>query len=88
MTLNLLSRQQEELVAVGAAIAANCTPCLRSHFAKALDVGLTLDQLKAAVAVGQTVKNMPIRHVDEALHNLLGSKESERSPVTQASCCS
>jgi AhpD family alkylhydroperoxidase len=81
---SILTPQQEELVAVGAAVAANCTPCLRSHFGKALEAGATLDQIKAAVAVGQAVKQAPIRHVNEAWQELTGSGV----PPTNASCCS
>jgi AhpD family alkylhydroperoxidase len=75
-------------VAVGASIAANCIPCLRNHFGRALEAGLTLEQIRAAVAVGQAVKNAPSRHTSEAWQELLASKNSELTPEVKAACCS
>ncbi len=87
MTANTaLTRQQEELVAIGAAIAANCTPCLRSHFGKALEAGLTIPQLEAVVSVARAVKAAPIRHIDDAWRELQGAGTAPPSPV-QAGCC-
>lgn len=86
-TQNFLTPEQQELVAIGAAIAANCTPCLRAHFAKAVEVGLTRQQIAAAVAIGQGVKSAPNRHVNEAWLELSGAIEP--SPEHgKVSCCS
>ncbi len=87
MTANAaLTRQQQELVAFGAAIAANCTPCLRSHFGKALEAGLTVTQLDAAVSVARAVKATPICHIDEVWRELQGAGTDRTSPA-QAGCC-
>ncbi len=87
MTANAaLTPQQEEFVAFGAAIAVNCTPCMRSHFGKALEAGLTITQLEAAVSVARAVKATPIRHIDEAWRELKGAGTAQPSPA-QAGCC-
>ncbi len=87
MTANAaLTAQQEELVAFGAAMAANCTPCLRSHFGKALEAGLTLAQLEAAVSVARAVKATPTRDIDEAWRELQGAGSARPAPA-QAGCC-
>ncbi len=87
-TKSFLTPQEERLVAVGASIAANCIPCLRTHFAKALDAGLTIQQIRAAVAIGQAVKNAPSKHINEAWQELLGSADPQHVLEPKASCCS
>jgi len=46
-------------VAIGAAIASNCEPCLRYHVAAALKVGITLPDIAKAVALAAKVKETP-----------------------------
>ncbi len=87
-TKSFLTTQQEELVAVGASIAANCIPCLRIHFSRALEAGATLEQIRAAVAVGQAVKNAPSRHISEAWQELLAARDPQLAPEVKTSCCS
>ena len=86
-TKNFLTSEQQELVAIGAAIAANCTPCLRAHIAKAVEIGLNFQQVGAAVAIGQAVKNAPNRHVNEAWLELSGAA-SPSPEHGKVSCCS
>ena len=82
-----LSKEQEELVAVGAAIAANCEPCLKYHFRKAQEVGLTEDQLRTAVTVAQHVKETPARLILEAADRLLGPGGRPVPEPAKAGCC-
>jgi AhpD family alkylhydroperoxidase len=82
-----LSRDREELVAIGAAVAANCEPCLKYHLQKAREAGLVDDQLRAAVTVAQRVKETPARLILEAADRLL-APVSHRSPEpAKAGCC-
>jgi AhpD family alkylhydroperoxidase len=50
------SRRVEELVAIGAAIGANCEPCFKHHFQAALEAGATRDDIAGAVATARKVK--------------------------------
>lgn len=68
-----LSPREKELVAVGAAVAANCIPCLRAHFANAVAAGVTLEEIKAAVVLALAVKNAPSHHLMEAWQELAGT---------------
>ena len=46
-----------ELIAIGASIASNCEPCFRYHYDQARKLGVTNDELLAAVNVGLQVKD-------------------------------
>ena len=47
---------QQELIAVGASVTANCVPCLKFHLAKARDAGATEAQLGEAIRIGRKVR--------------------------------
>ncbi len=82
-----LSKEQEELVALGAAIAANCEPCLKFHLGKGTEAGLSTDQLKAAVAVARKVKETPARVILEAAERMLAPGGMSREGAAEAHCC-
>ena len=82
-----LSKEQEELVAIGAAVAANCEPCLKYHLREAAEAGLTDDQLRAAVTVAQKVKETPARLILEAADRLLGPAGRPSPVPAKAGCC-
>ena len=52
-----------ELVAIGAAIAANCEPCLRYHVRAATELGVTPADIARAVEMAAKVKDVPHRAV-------------------------
>ena len=52
-----------ELVAIGAAIAANCEPCLRHHVKAATELGVSLVDMARAVELAARVKDAPHRSV-------------------------
>lgn len=82
------SRDQEELVAIGAAVAANCEPCLKYHVRKAREAGLTDDQLRTAVSVARKVKETPARLILEAADRFLAPDDRPSSePAAKAGCC-
>jgi AhpD family alkylhydroperoxidase len=51
-----LDARVTELIALGAATAANCTTCLEHHMAKAQDIGLSAEEITAALEVGRRVR--------------------------------
>jgi AhpD family alkylhydroperoxidase len=51
----------EELVAIGAAIGSNCAPCFRSHFSRAIELGVSPDDIDRAVRTALAVKDVPAR---------------------------
>lgn len=82
-----LARDHQELVAIGAAVAANCEPCLKYHLRKAREAGLTDDQLRAAVTVAQKVKETPARLILEAADRLLAPGAPAAPEPAKAGCC-
>lgn len=46
----------KELVAIGASVGAHCQPCLEYHIQAAVEIGVSEADIRAAVAVGQTVE--------------------------------
>lgn len=52
-----------ELVAIGAAIAANCEPCLRYHTGEAAKLGVSQADMARAVEMGAKVKDAPHRSI-------------------------
>ena len=51
-----MDTRMEELIAIGAAVTANCVPCLRHHLGKAREVGAEEPEIRAAVRVGRSVR--------------------------------
>lgn len=46
----------KELVAIGASVGAHCQPCLEHHIQAALELGVTDEEIRQAVAIGHTVE--------------------------------
>ena len=50
-----MDKTTQELIAIGASVCAHCQPCLTYHVAKGRELGLTDDDIRAAIAVGHQV---------------------------------
>jgi len=51
-----VDKKTQELVAIGAAVTANCVPCFKFHFAKAREEHASDDEIREAVRVGRMVR--------------------------------
>jgi len=60
---SIYSEAVAELVAIGAAIAANCEPCFKAHYDKARKLGVSREDMMRAVTTAQSVKETPARAV-------------------------
>jgi len=85
-----------ELVAIGAAIASNCEPCFKFHFNKARKLGVSSEDMTAAVTMAKNVKDAPAKAVLQLAEKYLlrGTQEVDASAVTgesvdaePTSCC-
>ncbi len=65
-----------ELVAIGAAIAANCEPCFKYHYGQARKLGVSNEDMARAVTMAQKVKEAPARAVLELANRYLGCSAS------------
>jgi AhpD family alkylhydroperoxidase len=74
-----------ELVAIAAAMACNCEPCFKYHFDQARRLGVSKEDVRAAVNTGLSVKSAPHRKVVETAERYLSTGPAEGEPVP---CCS
>ncbi len=90
-----------ELVAIGAAIAANCEPCLKYHYRQAQLLGVSKADMASAVSMAARVKDSPHQAILRLADKLTGSAEgkpadtadpccgtaSHTEPESKTSCC-
>jgi AhpD family alkylhydroperoxidase len=82
-----LNNTERELVAIGAAIASNCVPCIEYHIPEARKAGLTDAQIGEAVRLADRVRQVPAKKVlDAAMALLGGARESAVTGAPAASC--
>jgi hypothetical protein len=72
------------LIAAGAAMAANCEPCLNKVVPDLIEAGVAEADIRKAVEIGQFVKDKPAAIMKEAADALAGSHLSE--PHTSEGC--
>ena len=75
--MNVLSDRDRELVAIGAAIASNCVPCIEYHVPAARKAGLDDGEIREAVLLADKVKRVPARKVLETAKSLLGQEDTD-----------
>ena len=63
--MNGLNDREKSLVALGAAIASNCVPCVEYHVPGAKRAGLSDIEIDAAVRIADKVRQVPARSVLE-----------------------
>lgn len=62
---DVLDPKTKELVGVAAAVAGHCQPCFEYHFKVALNSGVTVEEIQAAVELARAVRGAGDRHMDE-----------------------
>jgi AhpD family alkylhydroperoxidase len=86
-----LDARLTELIALGAATAANCAACLEHHVSRAREVGLPADEIEAALDVGRRVREGAASALDRVAARLAGgaSQTPASAPSARAArgCC-
>lgn len=72
-----MDAQIKELVAMGAAAAANCHPCMDYHLAKCDELGIEREDVVAAVKVGLMVNRGAENAIRKKARALLGEATVE-----------
>jgi len=67
-----MDERTQELVAMGAAAAANCHPCMDHHLAKCDELGISRQDVAEAVKVGLMVNHGAERAIRKKARELLG----------------
>ena len=78
-----------DLVAIGAAIGANCEPCFKYHFAQARKLGATKKDIALAVAMAEAVKAAPAKAIRELATQYTGHAVTaeEAGAPPENTCC-
>ncbi len=91
-----LTQREQELVALAAALASNCVPCIDHHIPEARRAGLTDDEIRAALELADKVRQVPARNVLRAALAATGGGTDAVAPEamqctdlhrTAARCC-
>jgi AhpD family alkylhydroperoxidase len=92
-TPSVFTDQIKELVALGAAMAANCEPCFKHHYDLAHKLGVSKEDMLEAVNTALAVKATPHRKVVETAQKFLAPAPAlpESTPSAcgcgGSSCC-
>ena len=65
-----LDERTLRLIAVGAAISANCQPCLHTSVTKALEAGIVEQEITDAIEVGKMVRRGAASKMDQFITSL------------------
>jgi AhpD family alkylhydroperoxidase len=79
-----------ELVAIGAAIGANCEPCFKHHYNEARKLGVSRKDMAQAVELADRVKRAPAQNMRLLADKILGSSLATQTPKdpNPGCCCS
>lgn len=81
-----LNDRDQRLVALGAAVASNCLPCIEFHVPEARRAGLSDAQIKEAVQIADKVRQVPARLVLEAALARLEDNPTGKAESAEAGC--
>ena len=85
--MNELNNREQSLVALGAAIASNCVPCVEFHIPGAKKAGLSDLEINEAVRIADKVRRVPARTVlQTALARIESTSGSGSSEVAASGC--
>lgn len=74
------------LIAVGSAVAGGCQPCLKQLVALARDEALDDTKIRAAVTIGQFIKDKPGQEMKKLAQSLLGGDPVGEASQVQCGC--
>jgi AhpD family alkylhydroperoxidase len=88
-SVNAYDEVVAELVAIGAAVGANCEPCLKYHFSQARKLGASKKDIALAVAMAETVKAAPAKAIHDLAERLSGPLPTaqEAGAPAEGTCC-
>ena len=78
-----LSSRERALIGLGAALGSNCVPCAEHHIKLARAAGVSDDAVAAAIALADTIRQVPGRKVLQAAHEAL----AQPAPTTAVPIC-
>lgn len=84
-----LNPKEKELVALGAALGSNCTPCVVYHLGVAEKIGIPDEEIREAVVLADKVRQVPAAQVLKTAYAQIGRtlKESPECAESSAPRC-
>lgn len=86
--MSALNPRERELVAIGAALASNCVPCIEYHIEEARKVGLTDAEIETAIKFADKIRRVPADKVLAAAGQQLAATQEEVKAAPAACCAS
>ena len=86
----VLADKIESLIAIGAATAANCIPCFEHLYEKAINSGITLEEIRRASEIAGQVKKGAHIALRNSINEIIGERAAGDMPCDQTankSCC-
>ncbi len=74
------------LIAVGAAVVANCQPCLKTLLKKAKENAVEEKEILEAIGVARVVRKNSITQIDKFLAGIAGAEEANGGSVDGCGC--
>ena len=84
--MNELKNRERSLVALGAALASNCVPCIEYHIPGAKRAGLSDREIEAALEIADKVRQVPARAVLETASARIGSSSDDMASPANPDC--
>jgi len=75
-----MDKKTEEMIAIGVAYGINCLGCMEYHKSKGIEVGLTEEQMQAAVQIAEQIKTGAANKTKGFVKILFGE-------IPEGSCC-
>lgn len=82
-----MNKKMEEMIALGAAYAVNCQPCMEYHKKIAIEAGLTQEEMQAAIQVAEGVKTGASDKSKQYAGSLFGLVKEARCCPVGSECC-
>ncbi len=86
--MSQLTSRDRELVALAAALAANCIPCVEYHIPEARKAGLSDAEIREAIELAERIRRVPATKVLDVASNLLSATLEEVTGMPGADACS
>ena len=74
------------LIAVGAAVVANCQPCLKTLLKKAKENGVEEKEVREAIGVARVVRKNSITQIDKFLAGIAGTEDIGETSADGCGC--
>lgn len=75
-----MNRKTELMIALGVSYGINCIPCMEYHKKKAVEAGLTEEEMQGAIAVAKQVKAGAAKKTESVANSLFGE-------IGEGLCC-